>query len=436
MPRINGERVRRAFRRYYPYARNILRRAAPIVGDLALQSAVNYFTRVPDLKGDPRTMTRPLKRRNFSGAYDNAIISKSVQDGSGYVQLTNLGKYTYGRSLARQERLNRQLEAQLLTRIDRFQLMSKVGDDYGSYPLSFYNKTADNVHMFPYYLFDLTSLYQNHNPGAVPSYGLPFQRLIRFNASTQQYDFSVLEGRHADGTTNSAKWDYERTPYVVGNNEINPFEKAFLEWSDIRLAFWGATAFPTSATVQLVRFTDQIRQPAAYYSVGTLQPNAFDVPGSGTEEFVDYQKFWSTQVDNLVSNNMQVRGQSADSTGVEVLWTKKINMNPTATYETDASGHQFQMKLFYEMDLLCDYRNAYINGTTGDGTVLSNFDNPNYWVRDDTSKEVSPVLRNLDSRVFLLIKGLAPKKNTDGVNFDATANASFDLMVRRKHVII
>lgn len=432
MPRINGERVRRAFRRYYPYARNILRRAAPIIGDIALQSAVNYFTRVPDLKGDPRTMTRPFpKRRRFDG---NSV--KGFQDSSGYVQLTNLGRYNVGRALVRQERLNRALEAQLLSRIDRFQNMSKVGDDYGAYGLSFYNNVAQAVHYLPYYLFDLTSLYQQHYPGTNPSYGVPFIRLVRYNGSTQQYDWTQINGIKADGTTTSNEWDYERTPYTPGNNEINPYEKAFLEWADIRLSFWGATAYPTTATVQLVRFTDKIRQPAGYYKIGALTPNTFDVPSSGSEEFVEYQKFWTTQVDNLITNNMQVRGQAADAEGVEVIWSKQINMNPTATYENDPTGHQFQMKIFYDMDMLCDYRNAYITGTTGDGSTLTSFDNPNYWVRDDASKEVSPVLRNLDSRVFLLIKGMTPKKNADSTAFDASANASFDLMVRRKHVII
>lgn len=382
-------------------------------------------------------MTRP-----FPGSRKRA--RSEVQDKSGYVQLTNLGKRNTGRRCSRQKKINKLVEAQMLTRIDRFQYLAGTGAANGSYYLSWTKDAATaNYYRYPLYLFDLTCLAENIGTsklGTYPStlYGCPFIRLSRQQGGVNNYIWAVQAGRsNGDGGTDF--WTPERVPYATTAANA-PYEKAFLEWADIRLSFWGAKNVPTTAEVMIVRFPLDNRNPSAWEYDGASYNDNNPVSATATTDpsNQEYNKFWNCQTDNLIGSMNRLNGQAADQDGMTILYRKKISFNPTATYETDTAGHQYTMKLFHTLDSLCVYKSSPTN-QTGDGVNVLDYENLNKWYPENpVAGSCHTTLRNRTSRVFLMIKGFTPtlSTNASATYGDPTVHASFDIMVRRKMSVI
>lgn len=433
---VLGGVAREAYRRFRPY----IRRFAFGPGAVAAAAAANYFAKVPKLDTSP-PMPRPFPegpsraaKRRKSGAV--------VQDASGYIQLTNLGKRNIGRKCSKYKKLRKMVEAQMLTRIDRFQNLAGTGAQYGTYNLSFWKDVAvATQYRYPFYLFDLTCL--NENTGVTKAGGAvttlqaaPFMRLYREVAGNAPYKWQITAGL-SNAATSTNLWTSERVPYSTSSNANLPYEKAFLEWADIRLSFWGAKALPSSAEVMLVRFPNDNRHPSAWQYDGVTNNDLSETNNPADPKdpaFQEYQKFWSCQVDNLTLSNHHLHGQAADQDGMQVLYRKKINFNPTATYETDTAGHQYTMKLFYNMDMLCSYKSSP-QSQVGDGVAPVDFENVNKWYPEVPEQySCSAHLRNKGSRVFLLIRGFASTLQTTTDTADNAA--SFDMQIRRKMSVI
>lgn len=426
---------------------------AGVVGAVGAAAVANLATRVPRLDTRP---DMPSRLNPFLGGPAHKK-RKVVQDASGYVQLTRLPFATVGKQLSRQEMLNKHVEAQMFKRIDRWQKMSGAGTVNGNFWLSYVQDAAAGSvtkYFYPCYTFDLTSLSENV---AVDSTGLaatvasqPFMRLSRVIKSgvtpvTNYYEWDVQSCVGNNGSTTTTQWQNERVPYLAGSLANLPYSKALLHEADIKLQLWGAKQFPSSVEVSLVRFTDENVGPPSKELLNATQKILHPIPAvptaadaGGTNDFAQYEKFWSSQMDRFVGTPMNTRYQSKDSKGMQVLWSKRVDLNPTAQYENDTTGHQYTLQLRYIMDMIGSYNHYNANDAFGDGyNGEVSWTDPNVWPATIDYKDTHACLRNKSSRVFLLIRGLATTILTNGVGTgNANENASFDIMVRRSVTLI
>lgn len=385
-------------------------------------------------------------------------------DTAGYRQLRR-GRKRSGRRLNRRTKVMKASEAQLLTKIDRFQFWSAISAGVGRYFIgSKYDDTNTVVHL-PIYAFDLTALEHNLS-GGVTLQSFPFMRLTR-NYSTagtypSQYVWAPIYGYKNGDTFNATthaitstvypenyKWQVERTPYSGLAAADSPYEKAYLDWADIRLQMVGAKSLPSVIEVMLVRFTDPSIVPSAYEYDGTNQRDRWPppTPTTGTigNEAAEYTKFWTAMLDRQIMSDAMVRHQGADTKSkMQVVQYKKFDFNPMIDTETDKSPHQCVYKHFHRMDGIYDYRMP-VGAAPGAGSTpyIDSF-NPedlkdvdkgaNAYPTIQASSSCSTFLRNPESRLFLLIRGLFYDKSGTAESTDTAP--SFDLLVRRKITII
>lgn len=406
--------------------------------------------------------------REFSASAVMGRKRRTVTDYSGYRQLRKVARGDHcGHLIRRQDKLNKAVEAQLLTNIDRFQWMSSMNDTFGAYWLSARRygpasnpavvATAANIKM-PLYMFDLTSLRINHNNGSTWS-GVPFMRLCR-GVSTHGtypncYYWDPVDGIvncNANGVPSTSKlWQTERTPYT-GNDPNSPYEKCMLDWADIRFQLWGTGKQPSTVEISIVRIPDVDLGPESFYVQGTLptdtQATLRPVPLGTTDStrLGKYTKFWTALLDRQIASDQVVRHQAADSNGMVYMYNKRFEFNPTATYENDATPHQVTHKIFYNMSMLGDYRSeglgtgGYVDGFNPD--VLTDIEKGvNSWPVIQGNKASTPQLRNTNSRVFLMIRGIQYSQAIGEANTGDPIETSdwcpsFDVQIRRKITII
>jgi len=442
------------------YARGVARFAAFGPGAVAAAGLANYFSSVPRLKGDPRvSMPRMgIKRQRIGQGQFNAGHQKD--DPTPYTQYA-LSKRKSGRNLPKAKKITQLISALTQPIVTRWQNIAynTTGMDAASgvYPLNFQITTGTGVaSKYPYYLFDLTGLPNNKvSPGG--TYGttdwpMVASRLIRYRNDTSptemnnQYDFEPIVGSAAGVGALSApySWLYERKP-----RQVFPMGNAMLDWVDIRLQFYGATAKPSRVTIKLVSFTDEDLVPAAW--VGASQTaipvkDEDDAPSLGILNANDDIKKWNEYhlgaVDALVSTPIQKRDHLNLGSRMKVLYSESIDINPTTTTESDARGHIKALKIFRRMNRSCrfDWQAAGVGLSNPGGGITGvapiNEGNPNWF--DSTRSDA--IDYNLDvkpycdkkKRVYLMITGQSAVAGA----FSAASHSSFDVMIRRRHSVI
>lgn len=394
--------------------------------------AVRYGTkRVADYAFDATTMYRrhgKAHRKMGPGFQD---VAGRRDAGAGYQQLTYAKKSTCGRKLSKRRVAQLAAEAQLLTKIDRWQGLTSLSTAAGFYALSSYSD-ASSIFL-PYYVFDLSALSQNitSNTGNI-QYGQPMMRLTRrVAAGANQNTWAwALQTQDAGTGASSNQWAIERQPYFTSAANA-PYEKALLNWADIRLVMTGATKYPSGVDVMIVKYVDDERVPPAYYYDGTSgQQTLYDTPSALDKAFGEYSRFWQTQVDNLSINPIQVRNQPTDAYGLKVIKSARFEFQPTMSTETDTIGHQKVFKMFYNMNKIHSYRYPQEIASADTLPATQQLD-PTRYVADTTVNLCTVVPEHRAARTFLLIRGhTAASSNTAG-DFP-----SFDLLVRRKMTII
>lgn len=361
----------------------------------------------------------------------------------GYRQLNNGGKKVTGRKKPYTKKTLQIAAAQHLRRIDRFQALTGVEliGGVAKFPLAWQLGSVATENLHPVYLFDLTSLYANLN-NTVTTYAHPFYRLKQ-NITTGDYGWVPQRSYRAAGTIGSApsdtRWDYERVPYLNPAIAANlPYEKAFLEWADIRLQAVGAKALPSSMEVKLVQFYNEDIALPSTVDNGTTK-SELDPVQTGTS-LIRSNRFWQTQLDNKISSNILVVGQNEDSRGMRVIpgSRKSFKFNPTATYENDANGHQITYKLFHRFENTFDYRWTEESDPVAD--IPAKWANVNQWRQEQVAASNYPLVQDTTKRIYLMISGFSAAAAADLSvdNYVASADkaASFDLCVRRAMTII
>lgn len=455
---------------YVPYwvAGHIVRGVGRVYGKriaaaAAGVAAYNLWPKRSVKRKAQKMMTPPTLKRSRGdyaltlpdmGTYTNSRYV--AKDAGGYQQRAS-SKITVGRKANPRKRAVKALSAQLLTCIDRFQRLSSPTSVTRSYfcGMSTTGVTPGRTRLLPVYLFDLTSLRVNiqcAGSTTQESFSNPFYRLRQSESATggSIYAFDRVAGSTPDWSvatntnpqiTSSFTWSRERVPYNT-NVSNSPYEKCMLNWADIRLHLTGAQAVPSEFRVSLVRFKEGIVGPTWVRTAADADQTPYD---SSSIDASEQTKFWDKFVAPLCQGSMAHAGgttQSIADADMRVIYSKRIVFNPTMTTETDATGHEHVLKLWYNMDMVGDYTRpdvydvtnfAGVSGVAGGGITFNN--DVNWWELQRQAMSCAPVLRNHGSRVFLLITAKTDC-DLDGASETAANHPSFDLMVRRKTTVI
>lgn len=395
---------------------------------IAAAVGTHVLKRTFDNAFDATTMYRRPQRAHRRMGPGAAGPRRILDVGAGYQQLHEGRSYRSGRRASRRAIERKALAAQLLTKIDRWQGFTSVTSTNGFYPL-----TADltaGIQALPYYVFDLTAL-QSNIVGTASFYGLPMYRLQRRNA-TGAWEWVNYSGVTRDGvTTNAGAWDVERQPYTTVQAN-SPYEKAMLNWCDIRLMLTGSSKWPSRVDVQVVRFIDDERCPPARFINGVGATEAlYDPPIATDKAYAEYSRFWQGEVDKLVGNPLVVRGQTHDTFGKKVLFSKSFEFQPTLTSENDAIGHQKTCKIFHQINKIISYKYPTESGA-GDLLPPTVQTNVNAFCAENVVNACQVYPEHRAARQFLLIKGFCAATTVAGTG----DYPSFDLMVRRKMTVI
>jgi len=366
--------------------------------------------------------------------------------GAGYHQLYYVRPDRIGARLSKRAVALRALEAQLLTKIDRWQNVNANGlAGNGALELSAY--TAGNWQYHPFYLFDLTSLEKNIKDPVNGYYrwSYPMQRLQRDTSATGDLNRWRWVTQASDGgvpgvtwgvSTDPSIWSLERAPYLNTSSTNVPYEKCFLNWADIRIAMTGATAFPSSVEIGICHFTDEARMPPARFieqtsaGAGTVYA-MYDDAGAADEDYAEYSRFWQSIVDDCAVNPLMTRGTGGDRHGWKILHRKKFDFQPTMTTENDSLGHQKIYKLFYNMGEVKNYRTPK-ESAAGDVVPAASQFNPQKFASENVARGECNVLpQHTTARKFLYINFFVSKSSSFSSN-----SPIFDIMVSLKVTLI
>lgn len=380
----------------------------------------------------------PRKRRRTDAAQ---------KDASGYIQLS-YASTSFGKSLRRQEYLNRMVESNIVSFVDRYQNMSPTGGANGAFWLSnnLSGTAPARTRLLPLYSFELNSLrYNVSSPstasGAQPFYAYPFLRM-RHSESSNALNFisTNMNGYLPDGTTadttNNKLWQEEIKPYnALAENA--PYEYAMVDWVEVVLPIWGATTNPSSVTVTVARFTDEDLCPIGVGYDPSIPGNYVSWPEPAPTEpqaFDKFQRFWHGKVDN--TNGCYTKKVSWKNMpgGMRVLKQQRFDFNPTANFENDTAGHQKIFRMFLKLNEFTSYvgQDDRANGGAATATVASG-GNVNTWPVSSVVTQQLVHCSNKKARLFLFVHAQNATVDAGDV---ATQAPSFDIMVRRKISII
>ena len=405
----------------------------------------------------PSTAPRKRAREGASsvlpdmGTFTNNPVSSS-EDVGGYIQKTK-ERAVVGRPLNPLSRLNKLLSCNINSNIDRYQRITTQiagGTRTGAYYL--YNDRSGGPPLsktMPVHLFDLTALRNNHGyarAGALPHkrYGIPFHTLTQVAGSSQTYQWNFLEQTAPDWVNSSLpsndlyyltnRWIEEEVPFT-SESKTDPYSKAYLDWAHIKLDISGAVRVPSDVIVRLVRLHPDVQPPMHEVDDQNL---IVDRANNSNETIANSNKFWDKFTAPLIGNDIANAGAIIDTSKfMDVIWQRKYSFNPTLTVESDASGHEKVLDLFYNMDMVVEYTRQDINDETasgGSGIDPGNLmftNNPNWFSRVRRSVNGSCYPKNPASRVFLMITSTNPYDN-QSESFYNNDYASYDLLIRRK----
>lgn len=373
-------------------------------------------------------------------------FTKTLADQAGYVQRTQKRKQS-GKKMNRGALAAKILRSSIQTYVTRFQYLGAANEL--PFTLTYEQAPAPSgENKYPLYLFDLTGLPQRRFPATdyweYPAVGyrlLRDRQDVSATDSNNRYKFGTVAGIHASGSGTATTWQCERRP-----ERPRPIANGHLDWVDIRLGVRGPKAKPCNVHIALVQFDEFFTPPAWGFSnnTGSIADalSQIETKDTAADTSKRWNEFWLGLVDRHISHPLNKR-DAINVKGMKVLDWETLRFNPTSTFETDTFGHKQELKWFKNMNRKCNYQwehtmNTVANTGTGIAVPPGDEDDPNRW---DTTNPGFSTLSTEDSvqafvhpnaRVFLMVLSEVP---TTGA-YNADTNASFELLIRRRHSMI
>lgn len=383
-------------------------------------------------------------RPRFEGtstAMDNMLYQQA-----GYVQRSRR-KRKGGRPLPQRAKLSKLLNSSMAPYVMRFQNLGTESLTELPFKLNYQtNITQGQQALFPFYCFDLTSMPQRTGPLADNwTYPACAYRLGRVtnnlgNDANNRYVWSP-QSTIGPTLTNLTTWACERKPSRIG-----PCPTSLLDWIDIRLGVRGPTTRPCRVNAALVQFKREFCPPlwGTNNTTGSLTdtPVQLETLNVNDDESRAWNEFYLGLADTYISHPLNKR-DSLNVKGMKILKSCRFEFNPTTSTETDARGHKQELKWFQNMNRKINYQwekvGSVSNSASGQVGVETRFESaPNIWDTENLSfstlsaADAIQAAPHPNARVFLMVWG----ESFDEGLYDATKNASFEIMVRKKHTVL
>lgn len=272
----------------------------------------------------------------------------------------------------------------------------------------------------PGYLFNITS-WSTVNRSFNPCYR------ISFNA-TGDLEFIRIQSQDVDGNNSSLDWKAE----VVRGIALPPtdLQNAFLQWSDIRLALYGAAHCPTRFIVETVQFKKDYFDPEVYSN---------SAPSS--DQVQELNMHYINEFKNLVFHPLDVN-TAKRSGNVKVLSRKVYEIGPDTSSSDDPSNPNILCKIFKRYNRLCKWNwqvknNAFPNESEFPDPDIEpqdgDLDKPGWQIQNYNQLNNTVVPR---ARIYLYVRAEAMRP----VDFNISMNTadvknhcpSMDLCIRNK----
>lgn len=299
----------------------------------------------------------------------------------------------------------------------------------------------------PMYFFDISAAYNNNALNSTLTYpNVCYRPELTWNETgNDTISFFNWAGRNPDDSLGLTTWRLGEISTNAQSGLDVVGSKTFMEYLDVDMSIFGARKVPGCVYVELWRFTD----PALclpYTASSTNNTNtatSYKDVTDGDDIFkrTTFFKNWINKMCGIMTNFRQLKG-SLD--GVEIHRIQKLEFNPTSTTESDANGHQKDLRLHIPLNKLFKYDWYF---PANDEPQLNELGNPDEYDTKSGNSCQLPAPRET-SRMFLVVRADVPQMHAtkylyttmnpvDASHFPATATLydmfpSFDILIQRK----
>lgn len=291
----------------------------------------------------------------------------------------------------------------------------------------------------PVYILNLTSVTQGNN-GTLNSENAnsPYKmwELVTGYTTTGQHRWFPVPGLDPTAPANP-----RYTGCIVPPTESNAAvvgRKGLLDWTRVKLCFWGKKKNPSQIRVRIVRFLDEEFCPEY-----EMPQTAVNVGGGRSPAFNSkVAEFWNHELKYLLNGHMGGYSRFDRSKYMKVLKEWNININPidagAETTDSDPRAHMKHLDIFNRWNRVLDYttRNSDYPQALSDIKNVNATEAPgNYW---------SGYPKHESQNLYLLIESVQPADPDVGTSAAAprpapTAgsdySASFDLVLEQNFTI-
>jgi len=386
------------------------------------------------------TAVRGIKRRYFGDKSGPMPSNDRVWRDPSNVQQLDSAKISRGKWSTKKERMVKLIDATKTTvlyrhaGIEDLSITTAAPQQNGNYWLPNHidsGSTPPGVKELPIHLLPLFSVNQGYVPQAnniLCGVG-HWQLQMR---PTNELQWKAIAGVNTDGTTVSTRVELVQNKDVADGQFHYVGRKSLVDWSKVKLTFWGKKSAPSRIRVSLIKFLDDRFTPEAS-AIATYTTAAPE----GTID-IRARQFWLERLKPLMTNpSARHPMNSRTPEFIKILETQVIEINPIdAAAEAapgDSRAHMRHLTLFNKWNRLVDYSLPVYDNETFD-----NLNNP-YVVLKSRQSGFTGNPRHFEDNVYVMIESFQPSvtQSDDPTRVRSSLNtASFDCLVDVQHTCL
>lgn len=238
------------------------------------------------------------------------------------------------------------------------------------------------------------------------------------------YDRNTVINPNSYPIPTNQEWEVEDTGGLATGAGREVGRSALMEWTEIRMLFYGKVTRPTYIKASFVMFKDPKFAPDwEYYRNGFN--NLRCVQNLASE-------YWKTVVQPLVNNPCTITIRTADTNPLIVLDSKTIKIAPKDTSDADTDPHQQFVRWFNRWNRVVNYSYESIAQLTN-----AQVQDPQLYPNVATDVAVAGVAKlplGLKGSVYLMLTSYQPDAQPIAVDGTGPTNgitASYDFNIRK-----
>lgn len=384
-----------------------------------------------------------MRRRGYKvgSMYPRSYGRRFIGDPASYKQLASV-KSRGGRKVRQRTRAAKLWKTVTSPYRVRFGQVQDINASTGTYWLTqqlYGAYGAVDYQRQPVYLLNLTSVTQGNNGAAgAENNNSPYKmwELVTGYTVTGQHRWFPVPGIDPiDGT--STRFTGKIVP-PTESNLATPGRKGLLDWTRVKLCFWGKKKNPTQIRVRIVRFLDEEFCPE--YS---LNKGASSAGGGVTGAFTSkVAEFWNHELKYLLNGHMGGYSRFDRGKYMKVLKEWMININPidagAETTDSDPRAHMKHLDIFNRWNRVIDFtdRNSIYPQALSNIKNVNAVEPPgNFW---------SGYPKHEVQNLYLLIESVQPAEPDEATSpsvprpapaAGSDYSASFDLVLEQNFTI-